>query len=192
MPYPLIWLACCHYIAAIRLRRFLGLTLFAAAIGGFFTPVPAANICWSNGVTPGGHFYRVLYVPPQAVTIAASGQMHNYIAVAVALVPGWIWADRNIPCAVIPWEHEEMHLDGWVHDADGRWVGRRNVPDDRSLAPWYVVKRGDEARLGPRIGLAACEEPEPLPAGNGNAFFLFRGCDGRNGNARLVASALER
>ena len=102
----------------------------------------AADICWQSGVTPEGHHFRVLYMPRQVIAAAASGRPHNYVAVAVAF-PGWIWATDDIPCSRIPWKHEMMHLDGWDHDANGRWTGKRDVEftaNDLPPPSWQIVK----------------------------------------------------
>jgi hypothetical protein len=68
--------------------------------------------------TPMGNEYRVMFVPHEAVQIAASGQPHNYVAAAVAM-PGFIWADESLPCESIPFAHEIRHLDGESHGPDG-------------------------------------------------------------------------
>lgn len=113
--------------------------LAAACIAAATASPPASaatpDICWQNGVTPGGHVYQVRYVPRRAITLAASGQPHNYVAVAVAF-PGWIWVADDVPCGTIPWEHEEMHLDGWIHNPDGRWIAKR--PDIREAQAPYL------------------------------------------------------
>lgn len=137
--------------------RVLSFALVAVAIGGIAARPAAADICWQSGVTPEGHSYRVLYVPGEAVRIAASGTRHNYIAYAVAF-PGWIWADSSLPCRIIPWQHEIKHLDGWVHDANGRWTGKTTVAfaaGDGPRTPWTVVKMGDDYRVVRNADLAA-------------------------------------
>jgi len=160
MPWPpapaIVRRACA---AATPTRTLLASASLAACIVGPCAPAEAADICWQSGVTPEGHHYGVLYVPPQAIAIAASGQRHNYIAVAVALLPGWIWVAKDIPCDTIPWNHEERHLDGWVHDADGRWIGKNSIPladDERAPAPWRIIRYGDGYRVVKDAGLTAC------------------------------------
>jgi hypothetical protein len=110
-------------------------------------------------VTPDGRPYDVRYVPREAIRLAAAAQPHNYVAVAVAF-PGWIWAADDVPCGTIPWEHEELHLDGWVHDPNGRWIGRtapevREARQRPSPAPWFIVKTGDGYRVVGETRVAA-------------------------------------
>ena len=136
---------------SIRRRPYLLIAACAAMLAAA-APTSAApgGICWQNGVTPGGHAYQVRYVPRQAISIAASGQPHNYAAVAVAF-PGWIWVADDAPCGTIPWDHEEMHLDGWRHNPDGRWIDRkpdvREASDGERSEPWMIVKFDEEYRL---------------------------------------------
>lgn len=78
-----------------------------------------SDVCWTSGITPGGNHYTVRYVPREAINIAASGQAHDYVPVAVAF-PGGLWVADDAPCNQIPWDHEEKHLDGWWHYADGK------------------------------------------------------------------------
>lgn len=169
--------------------------IMAAALAlaiGTTSAVAAPDICWSSGVTPGGHYYRVRYVPARAITVAAGGQMHTYEAVAVALLPGWIWASREVPCTAIPWAHEERHLDGWVHDDEGDWIGQHPVPADPAPGPWYVVKRGN-ARLPGGIAPAACKNREVLPGDGGpSPFLLLRDCPTRHPIRERLASAAVR
>jgi hypothetical protein len=116
--------------------------ILAAVLMFFASRNASAEICWQSGITPEGHSYRVLYVPHEAIQIAASETRHNYIAVAVAF-SGWIWADASLPCRIIPWQHEMKHLDGWSHDANGRWTTKTDVAfaeGDRPRMPWTVVK----------------------------------------------------
>lgn len=120
----------------------------------------SADICWDSGITPEGHSYRVLYVPREVIKIATSKTPHNYVATALA-VPGWIWVDADLPCQFIPWQHEMKHLDGWSHDANGRWTEKKDVPSaegDRPRTPWTVVKNGDDYQVVRGTELAALSD----------------------------------
>jgi len=83
--------------------------------------------CPKEGIaytTEQGNTFHVLYVPREAVVIAASAVPHSYFPAAVAFGPkdnGWIWADSSIPCEQIPWGHEMHHIDGMTHNASGVW-----------------------------------------------------------------------
>lgn len=138
-------------------RRSVVIAILFAVLTLFASRSASADICWNSGITPEGHSYRVLYVPSEAITIAASGQRHNYRALAVAF-QGWIWADASVPCRIIPWQHEMKHLDGWSHDANQRWTDKQEVPfaeGDRPRAPWTVVKTENDYRVERGSELAA-------------------------------------
>ena len=138
-------------------RHAVIIAILVAVLTFFASRNASADICWQSGVTPEGHSYQVLYVPSEAITAAASSKPHNYRAVAVA-VPGWIWADASAPCRIIPWEHEMKHIDGWSHDANGRWNDKKEVafaPGEGPRTPWTVVKTDDDYRVVRGTELAA-------------------------------------
>jgi hypothetical protein len=138
-------------------RRAAVLILLTAAMMFFSGRNASADICWQSGITPEGHSYHVLYVPSEAIKIAASGAQHNYLAIAVAF-PGWIWADASLPCRIIPWQHEMKHLDGWSHDANGRWTTKTDVAfaeGDHPRTPWTVVKTENDYAIVRGTELAA-------------------------------------
>lgn len=149
-----------HLINTVCARA-LALAIIAVAASGLAAPSAAADICWRHGVTPEGHSYQVLYVPSEAIRLAASGQAHNYLAIAIAF-QGWIWAAADVPCRTIPWQHEIKHLDGWVHDANGRWTGKTAIAftaGDGPRTPWAVIKIADDYRLVRNADLAALPGP---------------------------------
>jgi hypothetical protein len=85
-----------------------------------------ADICWQGGVTPDGHHFKVVYVPFETITKLAARTPHLYLAIAYA-TPGIIFAANDVPCSRIPWDHEIKHIDGWDHDASGKWTGKHDV-----------------------------------------------------------------
>ena len=149
-----------HVINTVYARA-LALAIIALAVSSIAAPAGAADICWRGGVTPEGHSYRVLYVPSEAIRLAAAGQAHNYVAIAIAF-QGWVWAADDVPCRMIPWQHEIKHLDGWVHDANGRWTGKTMIAfaaGDGPRTPWSVIKIADDYRLVRNTDLAALPDP---------------------------------
>ena len=138
-------------------RRTIIIAVLTAVLMFFASRNASADICWQSGITPEGHSYHVLYASSEAIKIAASGKPHNYVAVAVAF-PGWIWADASLPCNIIPWKHEMKHLDGWSHDANGRWTTKTEVAfaeGERPRAAWTVVKTENDYRVVRGSELAA-------------------------------------
>ncbi len=138
-------------------RRTVIITVLTAVLMFFASRNASAEICWQSGITPEGHMYQVRYVPIEAIKIAASSKPHNYVAVAVAFT-GSIWVANDVPCGMIPWKHEIKHLDGWSHDANGRWTTKTEVAfaeGERPRAPWTVVKTENDFRVVRGSELAA-------------------------------------
>jgi hypothetical protein len=126
----------------ISLRGIVLATVVAVAMLFGGRSALAADVCWQSGVTPEGHHFKVVYVPYESIRTMADRTPHLYQAIAYA-VPGIIYAANDVPCSRIPWAHEMKHLDGWVHDASGRWTDKHEVgftEADVRLQIWTVVE----------------------------------------------------
>lgn len=86
----------------------------------------APQIMWQHGVSQTGVPYTVYPVEPNELDKMMTGQSLNYWPQAVT-VPGLnaVYVNKNLDPSKIPWGHEEMHLDGFTHDANQNWFPKK-------------------------------------------------------------------